>query len=231
MNLNTNNQNFPQLLPARFGLLLIALYCFQVLNAKPINFPEFGARGAKENFFLKSQQVSNVNRASILVREDNGTYGEGMSAVLKSLAIPGWGMYTTCKQKIGIAFFLLAPLSYGSIISGFAAKKKYKTAYQDYQNATDQTVMDEKYDLANNMRAAYVNRIGFGVFCYLFQTGLTAIWGRYNDIYRERAKNWKDNVAFNCSPYYDMYSKSPAMNTTLRYTFGSVKKSKPWINI
>ncbi len=172
----------------------------------------------------KSFQKS-IDLTSLKLREDNKIYGEGVSATFKSILIPGWGLAKTNTGEYKNAFFAFTPLTYGVVAWGFSAKMKSETAYQEYLKAESQSVMNENYKKANDLRTTFIRRVSFGVFLYAFQIGATAIWGRYNDIYRERAKNWKDNIAFNCAPYYDPRVKSLAFQANLCYKINTNRKN------
>jgi hypothetical protein len=179
------------------------------------------ATSVKTNASTMSEQTLKQNASA---REDNQEYGAGPAATIQSLMLPGWGLYSCSRGPTRKAYFLLTPLSYGLIIYGFGQKIKSNKQYKEYQNTKDQKTMDDALEKAYDARQSFLNCVGAGVGIYVFQVGTTYIWGRYNDIYRARANDWKQNVAFNVAPYYDWTSKSCKINTSIGFTFNNTKK-------
>jgi hypothetical protein len=207
-----------------YSIILYTLFIGVQLKASTFYLIKFDSiSDSKKN--LPSRFLQKKNTISTMkLREDNKIYGEGVSATFKSMLIPGWGLAKANNSEYKNAFFVFTPLTFGVVAWGFSAKKKSESAYQEYLKAENQTVINENYKKANDLRTTFIRRVSLGVFLYAFQVGATAIWGRYNDIYRERAKNWKDNIAFNCAPYYNPNVKSLAFQANLCYKIGINKK-------
>jgi len=156
-------------------------------------------------------------------REDNQEYGAGPEAVVKSLILPGWGLSATSTNPGSKIFFVLTPLSYGLIIYGFNQKAQSNKLYKEYQESKDQKVMDDAIEKAYDKRQLYLNTVASGVAIYVFQAGATFIWGQYNNIYKERAEGWKQNVAINVVPYYDLSLRTCVINTNVSVKIGKTK--------
>jgi hypothetical protein len=158
-------------------------------------------------------------------REDNQTYGEGPGAIVKSLILPGWGLSATSNTSRKNIYFAFTPLSYGLIIYGVAQKIQSDNLYKEYLNSTDQQAMDNDFKLANSKRQSYLNAVAGGVAIYVLQAGVTLIRGLYNDSYRERAADWRKNIAVNVTPYYDLRLQSCAVNTSISFKINKRNKT------
>jgi hypothetical protein len=184
-----------------------------------------GFNKLKHKTFSLNKEVSVLSFANLkrsnLPRQMNSNifnapkeYGAGKSATLKSIAIPGWGLYAASGQKY---WFAAAPIVWGLIGFGVYSKIKSKNSYELYLNSLDQTEMDEYYDKANSTSGLFVWTIAAGVGLYAAQIAATFFYGYLNDYYRNRNTNWTSQSNWTVFPAYDFRSKN--VNLTLNLKF------------
>jgi hypothetical protein len=148
-------------------------------------------------------------------------YGQGKSAILKSLIIPGWGLYATnsdaVPKTIRYAWFLFTPLSYGLIAAGINDRSQAEKAYNDYLTSTDVNNLDDLYETANGAHERIYGTIKMGVAIYLFQAGLTYIHGALNDHYRKRNGGWNNQTSLRILPAYNPICNQTELSLRLNF--------------
>lgn len=209
------------------GLIVACLLCLQFHVTKANGNEKDSTKKEPQMTVYKQNALLLVNPAAFAPREDQTRYGEGPSATLKALVIPGWGLASTSTNKKRTYYYALTPLSYGLIFLGLTNKAQSDKLHKQYLDSRDQGEMDGFLDKANAKRQGYINKVSAGVAVYLVQLGATFLWGKYNNAYRERAQSWKDNIAFSITPSYNPGLNTCSVNTGLTIKLGSKKRPAP----
>jgi len=145
------------------------------------------------------------------------SYGEGTSATLKSLIVPGWGLHTAVNPENSKRLFLLAPVCYGTVGFGIYSRIRGKKMYDRYLNTTESSKIGEYYDEASKSFRNSIIFTSVGAALWVGQAILTYIYGKRNDDYRDRFELWENNgnTSLRVSPEYDPISNSVMVRPSL----------------
>lgn len=169
-----------------------------------IGFSQFNENVTTFNF--SKEQPLKLNLKS------DDELGGGKSNVITSLIVPGLGLWRVTKQPIWIAF---APICYGLVGFGTMTRLGAQVQYNNYKNEKNPLEQTVYFDKANDKKALGNKLLGIGTALWILQAGWTYIYGSYNDIYRERNKNWKDKISL-MPVDYDFATRSFFFSTTIK---------------
>lgn len=145
------------------------------------------------------------------------TYGEGTSAALKSLIVPGWGLHKAVNSSNSKKLLVLAPICYGTLGFGIYSRIKGKKMYDRYLNTTESSEIGEYYDEASKSFSNSIIFTSIGAALWVGQALLTYMYGKRNDDYRDRLRLWEnnENTSLRVSPEYDPISNSLMVRSKL----------------
>ena len=110
----------------------------------------------------------------------------GPANLFLSVLVPGLGDWNVTKRKQnGVEKMLW---SYGLILSGVGSKLLSNSEYNQYHLATDQTLMDKHYELANYSNYAFYGLAATGVAIWVYDIFWVANKGFQNKKVRDNKK-------------------------------------------
>lgn len=124
--------------------------------------------------------------------------GEGKTAVLKSLIVPGWGLYTASQRPMS---WINTPVCYGLV--GYGVYQMTAGSAKEYQKYMDLRVpgeMDKQFDKSNTTFVTGIGITCVGALLWARQVILTSSWAKKNEFYRKRAAIWNENLALGITP-------------------------------
>ncbi|MCD6066599.1 MAG: hypothetical protein K0S33_1425 [Bacteroidetes bacterium] len=149
---------------------------------------------AKKNFLFRSDDPYKGTGPG-----DAANYtGEGKTAVLKSIIVPGWGLYAASQRPLS---WINLPVCYGLV--GYGVYQMTAGSEKQYQKYMDLRVpgeMDKQFDKSNTTFVTGIGVTCAGALLWIRQVIVTSNWAKKNEFYRKRAKIWNENLAFTLAP-------------------------------
>ena len=170
------------------------------LGKKKVSFEYSGYRGQ--------------NKTVIIVSGNNNLHGElekkihGPSNAFLSILVPGLGVHkVTGKEKNGVG---RAVAVYGIVGASIGCKLWSNSEYKKYHDATEQSVMDKHYNMANGLNKAFYIGMTIGATIWLYDIIWVAAKGAKN---RKEQKPWQQgNLGFYYNPKLNVSGLSYTIN-------------------